>query len=141
MIVVLFSCNTLCSQELSKITMPVVFNEPISFIQRLCEYMEYAPLIDSASKCDDPVERMEVWCKHILPFISFQLFIHTTFLSSSFFLLLQQSYTLLTTFLPYVISPLLSSILTIFLLSYFPSCYLFMYLSVFISILVLCGVV
>ncbi|BFZ11294.1 hypothetical protein BsWGS_14333 [Bradybaena similaris] len=46
-------------KELSKITMPVVFNEPISFIQRLCEYMEYAPLIDSASKCDDPIERME----------------------------------------------------------------------------------
>lgn len=53
-------------QELSKITMPVVFNEPLSFIQRLAEYMEYAPLIELASKCDNPVERMEV---------SFRLFV------------------------------------------------------------------
>ncbi|XP_012941029.1 oxysterol-binding protein-related protein 2 [Aplysia californica] len=46
-------------KELSKITMPVVFNEPLSFIQRLAEYMEYAPLLDKAVKCDDPVERLE----------------------------------------------------------------------------------
>ncbi|CAL1535146.1 unnamed protein product [Lymnaea stagnalis] len=47
-------------KELSKITMPVVFNEPLSFIQRLAEYMEYAPLIEKAANCDNPVERMEL---------------------------------------------------------------------------------
>ncbi|XP_059158300.1 oxysterol-binding protein-related protein 1-like isoform X3 [Physella acuta] len=46
-------------KELSKITMPVVFNEPLSFIQRLAEYLEYAPLIEKATTCDNPVERME----------------------------------------------------------------------------------
>jgi len=47
-------------QELSKITMPVIFNEPLSFLQRVVEYMEYGGLLDRASACDDPVERLEV---------------------------------------------------------------------------------
>lgn len=47
-------------QELSKITMPVVFNEPLSFLQRVVEYMEYSDLIKKASDCNDPVERLEV---------------------------------------------------------------------------------
>ena len=40
--------------------MPVVFNEPLSFLQRVVEYMEYAELIEKASNCNDPVERLEV---------------------------------------------------------------------------------
>ena len=51
-------------QELSKITMPVVFNEPLSFLQRIVEYMEYGELIHKAAECDDPLERMEV-CMYI----------------------------------------------------------------------------
>ena len=47
-------------QELSKITMPVIFNEPLSFLQRVVEYMEYGPLINMASNCNDPVQRLEV---------------------------------------------------------------------------------
>lgn len=46
-------------KELSKITMPVIFNEPLSFLQRMCEYMEYAKLIRLASEQEDPVERMK----------------------------------------------------------------------------------
>lgn len=46
-------------KELSKITMPVVFNEPLSFLQRMTEYMEYARLLRMASEQDDPVERMK----------------------------------------------------------------------------------
>jgi len=46
-------------KELSKITMPVIFNEPLSFLQRIVEYMEYAPLLTKASMCDDPVQRLE----------------------------------------------------------------------------------
>ena len=47
--------------------MPVVFNEPLSFLQRMSEYMEYAFLLDKADLCSDPVERMQVnKSKHIL---------------------------------------------------------------------------
>lgn len=46
-------------KELSKITMPVVFNEPLSFLQRMTEYMEYAKLLRIASEQEDPLERMK----------------------------------------------------------------------------------
>ncbi|KAM6939160.1 oxysterol-binding protein-related protein 1 [Lycodopsis pacificus] len=45
--------------ELSKITMPVIFNEPLSFLQRLTEYMEHTYLIQQANACPDSVERMK----------------------------------------------------------------------------------
>ncbi|XP_012820768.1 oxysterol-binding protein-related protein 1 isoform X6 [Xenopus tropicalis] len=45
--------------ELSKITMPVIFNEPLSFLQRLSEYMEHTYLIHKANQCSDTVERMQ----------------------------------------------------------------------------------
>ncbi|XP_074063430.1 oxysterol-binding protein-related protein 1 isoform X2 [Macrotis lagotis] len=45
--------------ELSKITMPVIFNEPLSFLQRLTEYMEHTYLIHKASSLSDAVERMQ----------------------------------------------------------------------------------
>jgi len=40
--------------------MPVQLNEPISFLQRVVEYMEYAHLLEMADSCTDPVERMQV---------------------------------------------------------------------------------
>ncbi|XP_044054266.1 oxysterol-binding protein-related protein 1 isoform X1 [Siniperca chuatsi] len=45
--------------ELSKITMPVIFNEPLSFLQRLTEYMEHTYLIHQANTSSDSVERMK----------------------------------------------------------------------------------
>ncbi|XP_029308589.1 oxysterol-binding protein-related protein 1-like isoform X2 [Cottoperca gobio] len=45
--------------ELSKIAMPVVFNEPLSFLQRLSEYMEHTYLIHQANAATDSVERMK----------------------------------------------------------------------------------
>ncbi|XP_062613782.1 oxysterol-binding protein-related protein 2-like [Saccostrea cucullata] len=39
--------------------MPVVFNEPISFLQRITEYMEYSELLEKASTCEDPVDRLK----------------------------------------------------------------------------------
>uniref|UniRef100_A0A8C9YC07 Oxysterol-binding protein n=1 Tax=Sander lucioperca TaxID=283035 RepID=A0A8C9YC07_SANLU len=45
--------------ELSKITMPVIFNEPLSFLQRLTEYMEHTYLIHQANSFSDSVERMK----------------------------------------------------------------------------------
>ncbi|XP_030746243.1 oxysterol-binding protein-related protein 2 [Sitophilus oryzae] len=46
-------------KELSKITMPVVFNEPLSFLQRMAEYMEYAQLLNIASQQEDPISRLQ----------------------------------------------------------------------------------
>ncbi|KAG7165062.1 Oxysterol-binding protein-related protein 1-like 1 [Homarus americanus] len=46
-------------KELSKITMPVVFNEPLSFLQRMAEYMEYAWLLEKADQAQDPIVRMQ----------------------------------------------------------------------------------
>ncbi|XP_068614945.1 oxysterol-binding protein-related protein 2-like [Brachionichthys hirsutus] len=45
--------------ELSKIAMPVIFNEPLSFLQRLTEYMEHTHLIHQANATTDSVERMK----------------------------------------------------------------------------------
>ena len=47
-------------KELSKITMPISFNEPLSFLQRLTEYMEYSQLLHTAHQTQDPIERMQV---------------------------------------------------------------------------------
>lgn len=40
--------------------MPVIFNEPLSLLQRMAEYMEYAYLLQKAGTATDPVERMQV---------------------------------------------------------------------------------
>lgn len=45
--------------ELSKITMPVIFNEPLSFLQRLTEYMEHTYLIHQANTSSNSIERMQ----------------------------------------------------------------------------------
>uniref|UniRef100_A0AAR2JG36 Oxysterol-binding protein n=1 Tax=Pygocentrus nattereri TaxID=42514 RepID=A0AAR2JG36_PYGNA len=45
--------------ELSKIAMPVIFNEPLSFLQRLTEYMEHTYLIHQANTSTDSIQRMK----------------------------------------------------------------------------------
>ncbi|XP_069076132.1 oxysterol-binding protein-related protein 1 isoform X1 [Pleurodeles waltl] len=45
--------------ELSKITMPVIFNEPLSFLQRLTEYMEHTYLIKKACSYSSTIDRMQ----------------------------------------------------------------------------------
>lgn len=45
-------------KELSKITMPVQWNEPISLLQRISEYMHYAELLRTASKAEKAEDRM-----------------------------------------------------------------------------------
>ncbi|RVE70222.1 hypothetical protein OJAV_G00062870 [Oryzias javanicus] len=45
--------------ELSKITMPIAFNEPLSFLQRMTEYMEHTYLINRACSLSDSIERMQ----------------------------------------------------------------------------------
>ena len=38
----------------------VVFNEPLSFLQRIVEYGDYIDLVAKAAQTDDPVERIQV---------------------------------------------------------------------------------
>lgn len=45
-------------KDLSKIPMPVNFNEPISMLQRLTEDYEYTDLLDKAATCTDPCEQL-----------------------------------------------------------------------------------
>ncbi|XP_076435253.1 uncharacterized protein LOC143275073 isoform X2 [Babylonia areolata] len=45
-------------KELSKIPMPVNFNEPLSMLQRLTEELEYTEVLDRAAGCEDPAEQM-----------------------------------------------------------------------------------
>lgn len=40
--------------------MPVAFNEPLSFLQRLTEYMEHVHLVRSACGRPQALERMQV---------------------------------------------------------------------------------
>jgi len=45
-------------KDLSKIALPVILNEPISILQRLCEEIEYSELLDDANSKKDPFDRM-----------------------------------------------------------------------------------
>ncbi|XP_035274910.1 oxysterol-binding protein 1 isoform X4 [Anguilla anguilla] len=45
-------------KELSKIPMPVNFNEPISMLQRLSEDLEYSELLDKGAKCQSALEQL-----------------------------------------------------------------------------------
>lgn len=45
-------------KELTKIPMPVNFNEPLSMLQRMTEEFEYADILHNAAKIDDPLEQM-----------------------------------------------------------------------------------
>lgn len=45
-------------KDLSRVSMPVALNEPLSLLQRLSEELEYTDLLDIANHIDDPYERM-----------------------------------------------------------------------------------
>lgn len=45
-------------KDLSRVSMPVALNEPVSLLQRLSEELEYTELLDIANHIDDPYERM-----------------------------------------------------------------------------------
>ena len=52
--------NLLCKnigKDLSKISMPVTLNEPLSTLQRLCEELEYSDLVDKAVGAASPLDR------------------------------------------------------------------------------------
>ena len=45
-------------KDLSRIPVPCNFSEPISFLQRITEILEYSSLLDKAAECTDPLEQM-----------------------------------------------------------------------------------
>ncbi|CAF3326323.1 unnamed protein product [Rotaria socialis] len=45
-------------KDLSRIAMPIVLNEPLGLLQKLCEEMEYSDLLDLASQTDDALLRL-----------------------------------------------------------------------------------
>lgn len=55
-VTVVFVCTT--GKDLSKISMPVTLNEPLSALQRLCEELEYSELLDEAASHDNIYDRM-----------------------------------------------------------------------------------
>ena len=50
--------------------MPVVFNEPLTMLQRACEGIQHSDLLRLADQSDDPVIRMELVCAFIIASIS-----------------------------------------------------------------------
>ena len=59
-------------KDLWAITMPVTFNEPISFLQRINEHLEYQDLLRMANKCMDPNLRLAYVFAH-----SYMMFTNT----------------------------------------------------------------
>ncbi|XP_061682079.1 oxysterol-binding protein-related protein 2-like isoform X3 [Syngnathoides biaculeatus] len=59
--------------ELSKITMPVILNEPLSFLQRLTEYMEHTYLIRRANAATESLERMKCVAAFVVSAVASQL--------------------------------------------------------------------
>ncbi|CAD5229279.1 unnamed protein product [Bursaphelenchus okinawaensis] len=52
--------KSLIGKELSRSTLPIGLNEPITFLQRLAEYMEHSDLLAQATQSDDPQLRIEL---------------------------------------------------------------------------------
>jgi len=44
--------------DITTIALPVTLNEPLSFIQRMCEQLQYSDLLDKAALVDDPIQRL-----------------------------------------------------------------------------------
>ena len=75
-------CICTTGKDLSKISMPVTLNEPLSALQRLCEELEYSELLDEAASHDNIYDRMVsskysntevgVVCNHYIIMISFR---------------------------------------------------------------------
>lgn len=58
--------KSVVGKDLTKVTMPVHFNEPLSFLQRLAEDLEYADILNRASFCKNSLVRLA----HVATFAS-----------------------------------------------------------------------
>ena len=46
-------------KELYRFTTPIVFNEPLSLLQRVAESMRYTPMLDRCAQAESPVDRLK----------------------------------------------------------------------------------
>ncbi|KAK4328176.1 hypothetical protein Pmani_001414 [Petrolisthes manimaculis] len=44
--------------DITRLSLPVTFNEPINILQRMCEELEYSELLDRACRLGDPADRV-----------------------------------------------------------------------------------
>lgn len=71
-------------KDLSRVSMPVALNEPLSLLQRVSEELEYSELLDIANHIDDPYKRMvRAWC--IIHFILTVCVYHRIYISSCYY--------------------------------------------------------
>ena len=76
-------------KELYRFTIPIVWNEPLSLLQRMAENMKYCnQLLDKAADCASSVERM----KYVAAFLVSGISIHNNRLSKPFNPLLGETY-------------------------------------------------
>lgn len=45
-------------KDISKMSVPVYFNDPVSILQKCCLSMEYTSILDKAMTCQDPLKRL-----------------------------------------------------------------------------------
>lgn len=77
-------------KDLTRFSIPVVWNEPLSFLQRLAECLEHSSLLDRAALADSPVERFH----YLTAFVVSTLSIHIERMSKPFNPLLGETYEL-----------------------------------------------
>jgi len=87
-------------KDLTKFSIPVIWNEPLSFLQRLAENFEYSPLLDKACLADDYLspERFH----YITAFVISTMSINIERLSKPFNPLLGETYELETSDFHYI---------------------------------------
>jgi len=60
-------------KDLSRVSMPVAINEPLSALQNMAEALEYSELLDAAAKSEDSIERLvQVSCFAISTYAKFK---------------------------------------------------------------------
>lgn len=63
-------------QDLSRVSMPVGLNEPLTFLQKIVEYIEYAGLLHAAAASPDPLDRLAVHTPLLVFFLFFSSLHH-----------------------------------------------------------------
>jgi hypothetical protein len=78
-------------KELYRLTLPIIWNEPLSLLQRMAENTKYANVIlEKAASSKDPIERMKLVATYLVSSIS----MHASRLSKPFNPLLGETYEL-----------------------------------------------
>lgn len=53
-------------KELYRFTVPIIWNEPLSLLQRIAESMRYAPLLDRAASASTSVDRLKFVTAYVI---------------------------------------------------------------------------